>query len=120
MYASLSHAFTDVDLLICPTTACAGVPADFDYSQDTIEINGQAVDAKIGWVLTYPFNMLSRCPILVVPAERAANNVPIGLPLVGPTYEDERVFQAAMAYERSFDAAKSPFISATNCPFRDS
>lgn len=116
MYSSLSRAFATVDVLICPTTACAGVPADFDYSQDAIEINGQAVDAKFGWVMTYPFNMLSRCPVLVIPAGRAENNVPIGLQLVGPTYEDERVFQTAMAYQNSFSAEESPFISALNRP----
>lgn len=118
MYSSLTrNVFANYDLLICPTTACAGVAADFDYSQDTIEIDGKQVDAKFGWVMTYPFNMLSRCPVLTIPAGRAANNVPIGLQLVAPTYEDETVFRAAMAYEKAFSAENSPFISLLNYPF---
>ncbi len=54
--------------------------------------------------------------MLVIPAGRAANNVPIGLQLVAPTYEDEVVFRAAMAYEGAFSAENSPFISTQNYP----
>jgi len=68
--------------------------------------------------MTYPFNMLSRCPVLNVPAGYASNGVPCGIQIVGPTYEDPLVFQAAAAYEASFasEAARSPFCSATNFP----
>jgi amidase len=62
--------------------------------------------------MTYPFNMLSRCPVLAVPSGRAANNVPTGIQLVGPTYEDTAVFQAAAAYE----AANPLFFSGDNYP----
>jgi Asp-tRNA(Asn)/Glu-tRNA(Gln) amidotransferase A subunit family amidase len=37
--------------------------------------------------------------VLNVPSGRADNKVPTGLQIVGPTYEDVRVFQAAAAYE---------------------
>jgi amidase len=99
MYASLGRVFETYNLFICPTVANTGVAADFDYSQQTLTINGVQVEPKFGWVMTYPFNMLSRCPVLAVPSGQASNNVPTGIQLVGPTYEDEVVFQAAMAYE---------------------
>ncbi len=101
MYASLSKVFANYDLFICPTIANCGVAADSDYSKDALTIDGQSVDQKFGWVMTYPFNMLSRCPVLTVPSGRASNGVPTGIQLVAPTYEDEVVFRAALALEGS-------------------
>jgi Asp-tRNA(Asn)/Glu-tRNA(Gln) amidotransferase A subunit family amidase len=37
--------------------------------------------------------------VLVVPAARAANDVPIGLQIVGRTFDDLSVFAAAGAFE---------------------
>jgi Asp-tRNA(Asn)/Glu-tRNA(Gln) amidotransferase A subunit family amidase len=113
MYAKLSAVFDDYDLFVCPTLAATFVPADFDSTAEDAAIEGMpAGDIGINWLLTYPFNMLSRCPVLAVPSGRAANNVPTGLQLVGPTYEDVRVFQAATAYE----AAAGTFFSQANRP----
>jgi amidase len=99
MYAPLGRIFEDYQLFVCPTVANTGVTADYDYSRQTLAINGVEVEPKFGWVMTYPFNMLSRCPVLAVPSGQSANNVPTGIHLVGPAYEDEVVFQAASAYE---------------------
>ena len=51
--------------------------------------------------MTYPFNMLSRCPVLSVPSGKAANNVPTGIQIVGRTYSDADVFRAGLAYEKA-------------------
>jgi amidase len=99
MYASLSEIFADHDLLVCPTVASEGVPADFDPTEDEICVDGVSVEPTLGWAMTYPFNMLSRCPVLSVPSGRAANGVPTGIQIVGPPYQDLRVFQAAGALE---------------------
>lgn len=118
MYASLSAVFARYDVFICPTIANTGVKADFDYSVDDVAINGVNVNPKFGWLMTYPFNMLSRCPVLSVPAGYASNGMPCGIQIVGPTYEDQLVFQAAAAYEAAAasEAARPPFCSATNFP----
>ena len=99
MYGRLSRIFERYDLFICPTIAKAGVAANNDYCRDVLTINGETVDPHLGWVMTYPFNMLSRCPVLAVPSGMGAQGVPTGIQLVGPAYEDAVVFQAAMAYE---------------------
>ena len=65
-----------------------------------VEINGVEVEPMLGWVMTYPFNVMSRCPVLSVPSGHAANGVPTGLQIVGRTYDDVSVFRAAAAYER--------------------
>ncbi len=77
------------------------VPADHDPLRDEVRINGVAVEPMIGWCMTYPFNMLSRCPVMSVPSGFASNGVPTGIQIVGRTYDDVSVFRAAAAYERA-------------------
>lgn len=99
MYESLGPILERHHLLICPTTALPAIPADYDHSSGTTVINGKTVDPIMGWVMTLPFNMLSRCPVLSVPSGRAANGVPTGLQLVGRTYRDQDVMRAGLAFE---------------------
>ena len=53
----------------------------------------------LGWAMTYPFNILSRCPVLAVPSGRASNGVPTGIQVVGRTYDDPTVFRVGHAIE---------------------
>lgn len=99
-YGEFGPLMENYDVLICPTNALPAVPADFDQSNDMLQINGKDVNPMLGWVMTAPFNMLSRCPVLSVPSGHASNGVPTGIQIVGKTYCDEDVFRAAMAYEQ--------------------
>jgi len=101
MYNSLGPLLEDYDVFICPTNALAAVPADHDQSKDEVRINGKVVDPSLGWVMTTPFNMLSRCPVISVPTGHAKNRVPTGMQIVGRTYCDEDVMRAAIAYEKA-------------------
>ena len=67
----------------------------------------------LGWVMTTPFNTLSRCPVLSVPSGRASSGVPTGIQIVGRTYCDEDVFRAGLAYET---AVGGWFDSSTKRP----
>ncbi len=100
MYATFGPLMQRYDIFLCPTLAVPSVPAEHDQSRDKIEINGVEVDPVLGWTLTYPFNMLSRCPVISVPSGFARNGVPTGLQIVGRTYDDVAVFRAAKAFER--------------------
>ena len=100
MYATLGPLLEKYNVLVCPTTALPAVPADFDHSSGSVKINGKTIsNPMLGWVMTVPFNTMSRCPVLSVPSGRAQNGVPTGIQIVGKTYCDGDVFQAAMAYE---------------------
>ena len=101
MYATLGPILECFNILICPTNALPAVPADFDQSKDEVRVNGKAVSPFLGWVMTLPFNMLSRCPVLAVPSGRASNGVPTGIQIVGRTYCDADVFRAGLAYEKA-------------------
>jgi amidase len=72
-----------------------------DSTRDKVEINGKEVSPMIGWAMTYPFNILSRCPVLAMPSGRARNNVPTGIQIVGRTYDDRSVFRVGHAIEEA-------------------
>lgn len=112
-YRKLGPMLAEYDCLICPTTAIPAVPAEFDPTKDVLEIEGVAVAPELGWLLTTPFNMMSRCPVMSVPSGFGANGVPTGLQIVAPAYRDEIGFQAAMAFET---AVGGWFGSATHRP----
>ncbi|BFM07254.1 amidase [Halioxenophilus aromaticivorans] len=113
MFAQLSKVFASYDLLICPTVATTFVKADFDYSKDTLIVDGEIMAPSLAsWCMTYPFNTLSRCPVLSVPTGFASNDVPTGMQIVGPSFDDVTVFKAAMAYE----SAKPPMYSGGLAP----
>jgi amidase len=100
MYSTLGPLLETYNVLVCPTTALPAVPADFDQSTGSVKINGKTISNPfLGWVMTTPFNTMSRCPVLSMPSGRAKNGVPTGIQIVGRTYCDADVFQAAMAYE---------------------
>ncbi len=67
-----------------------GIPADGE---------GCNFDTVTPWLMTLPFNMLSRCPVLNVPTGFAANGMPTGKQIVGQTYDDISVFQVGANYE---------------------
>lgn len=101
MYASLGPVLETNRVLICPTLAVPAVPAEHDPTDPDFRINGVTVDAMIGWCMTYPFNTMSRCPVMSVPSGRASTGVPTGIQIVGRTYDDVSVFRAAAAYEQA-------------------
>jgi Asp-tRNA(Asn)/Glu-tRNA(Gln) amidotransferase A subunit family amidase len=115
MYATLGPILERYNVLICPTNAATAVAADLDPVNGPVLINGQEVDPTLGWAMTTPFNTMSRCPVLSVPSGHASNGVPTGIQIVGRTYCDADVFQAALAYETALggwfgDAAHRPAI----------
>jgi amidase len=99
MYRKLGPLLEEYDLLICPTNAVPAVPADHDQASTDFEIEGVKTHATYGWFMTNPFNLMSECPVMSIPSGFASNGVPTGIQIVGRTFDDQRVFQAAAAYE---------------------
>lgn len=114
MYRTLGPILDAHDVFICPTTALSAVRADLDPTKEEVTINDKPVDSVLGWVLTYPFNVMSRCPVMSVPSGFDREGVPTGIQIVGRTYDDVRVFRAAAAYERA-----KPWLSPKARPWID-
>lgn len=98
IYGHFGPLMEGYDLFLCPTLAVPAVKADFEM-RDPLFINGKPIDPYLGWTMAWPFNMLSRCPVLALPSGHAATGVPTGIQLVGRTYDDQAVFRAGFAYE---------------------
>jgi aspartyl-tRNA(Asn)/glutamyl-tRNA(Gln) amidotransferase subunit A len=101
LYAELGQLLEDHDVLICPTTGIPALLAGEDYVETKVTVDGEALDDYFDAILTIPFNIASRCPVLAVPSGRAAGGLPTGVQIVGPTYDDERVFRVAAALEEA-------------------
>jgi len=101
MYPPLATILDRCDIFVCPTNALAAVPADLDPTTADVRINGVSVDPVLGWVMTYPFNMLSRCPVMSLPSGSTEIGVPTGIQIVGRSFDDISVFRAAAAYEKA-------------------
>ncbi len=114
MGAEFAKAMHGFDLFLCPTTALPAVSADFDPASERLQINGRDVEPMLGWVMTLPFNMLSRHPVLSVPSGRSHDGVPTGLQIVGRTFRDADVCRAGLAYEAAcggwYGAGQRPTI----------
>jgi amidase len=113
MYNTLGPILAKYDVLVCPTNAAPAVRADFNQATDTVRINGKTVNPMLGWVMTTPFNTMSRCPVVTMPTGCASNNVPTSIQIVGKTYRDADVMRAAMAFEQE---AGQWFTGAQNRP----
>ena len=99
MYKTFGPLMQKYNLFICPTNNLAAVKADHNQVRDTVTINGKQVDPLLGWVMTLPFNMLSRCPVLTMPTGMTHYGIPTSIQLVGATYSEKDVCRAGIAFE---------------------
>jgi Asp-tRNA(Asn)/Glu-tRNA(Gln) amidotransferase A subunit family amidase len=88
------HAF------VCVPLATHEVRADQPPWEKMI-VDGKEIDSDYDWTITYPFNMLSRCPVMVVPSGMGPHGLPTAVQIVARAYDDKRVFDVAAAVERA-------------------
>ena len=96
IYQPLGEILEKYDALICPTFAVPALPAEWD-SPDVLDT-----------LMTVPFNIASRCPVLSIPSGRSRDGVPTGLSVVGKTYDDVTAFRVAAAHEQRFPWFDAP------------
>jgi aspartyl-tRNA(Asn)/glutamyl-tRNA(Gln) amidotransferase subunit A len=113
IYAPLGALLEEYDALICPTFAVPALPAEYDVG-DALAVNGQVCANWMDVLMTVPFNIASRCPVLSVPSGRSRDGVPTGVSVVGRTYDDVTAFRVAAAHEARFpwldDAERRPSL----------
>jgi aspartyl-tRNA(Asn)/glutamyl-tRNA(Gln) amidotransferase subunit A len=111
IYAPLGEVLEEYDALICPTFAIPALAAEWQHGDIPA---GRNDSSWMETMMTVPFNIASRCPVLSVPSGRASNGVPTGLSVVGKTYDDVTAFRVAAAHEERYpwytDPAHRPAI----------
>lgn len=96
--------FSECHVLLVPTMASNAVPAEWNHVTDTVAVNGKDKDI---WslILTYPFNILGRLPVVNMPIGFTSNRMPVGLQVIAPHYQDSNAFRVAAAYESAVPSA---------------
>ena len=107
IYAPLGALLDRFDAFICPTFAVPALPAEYDAG-DPLEINGKPTRDWLDVLMTVPFNIASRCPVISVPSGRSRDGVPTGLSIVGKTYDDVTAFRVGAAHEERFPWFDAP------------
>ena len=101
MQATLGPILERCHAFICPTNATQAVPAELKPWDTSFTINGKFVMPNYGWVLTHPFNMLNRLPVLAAPSGIDENGLPSGVQIVARAFDDVRAYRVAAALERA-------------------
>ncbi|BDZ54036.1 amidase [Agromyces marinus] len=98
-YRPFAELMLDHDVLLCPTVATTGFAAD-ESCIDSTEVFSK--------LMTLPFNVIGRVPVLAVPSGIAPNGVPTGVQIVGRTYDDATVFRVGAALEQELGLWTDP------------
>lgn len=94
----IARVFAEYDALVCPTAGLPALLAD-DYYIDGVTVNGVENESHVTFAMTTPFNIANRNPVLAVPVGRSADDVPIGVQIVGAPYAEAIVFDVGQAIE---------------------
>lgn len=87
------------DALLCPVLAIPAFAAGVDHTVEPFVLDGVELDTFHDVCPAEIFNITSRCPVLTVPAGRSADDVPIGVEIVGRPFDDATVFGIGAAIE---------------------
>ena len=87
------------DAILCPVISMPAFPAGVDYTVEPFVLAGVELDTFHDVCPAEIFNVTSRCPVLAVPAGRGAEDVPIGVEIVGRPFDDHTVFRIGAAIE---------------------
>ncbi len=101
MWRKLQPVLRRYNALVCPTLAVPAVKADHNDADPDFRINGQPIQAYVGWVMTHGFNLVSQCPVMSVPTGFSSFGIPTGMQIVGRPFDDPSVFRIATAFERA-------------------
>lgn len=93
----LSEVFSDVDIIITPTTATTAFGANGPMPSS---IDGKEIKPMHAITFTYPFNV-SGHPAVTVPCGFDAAGLPVGLQIVGRRHTDHVLLQLARVFEQA-------------------
>lgn len=89
--------------IIMPTMCTPYVAADMGTSPENtfVLINDEAYSAKNwNYSFTWPWNMLGQYPVINVPIGLTPEGIPMGMQIIGNTYDDLTVFQIASEWSK--------------------
>lgn len=113
IYSRFGPMMEEYYAFICPTFASHEMLAE-QKPWDRITVQGRDFDSDYDLNTQAVFNMLSRLPVLAVPAGIGANGRPVGVQIVARAFDDPRVFHVASVLEKAMpwldNTARRPII----------
>jgi len=97
----VDDALSRCDALLGPAMCIPAFAAGVDHTVEPLVLDGVELDTFHDICPTEIFNVASSCPVLAVPAGRDPLGVPIGIQVVGRTYDDPTVFRIGAALEHA-------------------
>lgn len=95
----LSDIFSQVDILVAPTTARTASSIDQPFTAAATRDSGSDLNVA---------SNLAGCPAVTIPIGLDSNRLPVGLQLVGGAFKDEELLVAAARIERAVDWRERP------------
>jgi Asp-tRNA(Asn)/Glu-tRNA(Gln) amidotransferase A subunit family amidase len=86
------------DAFVCPTLGSAAMSADFDFTTEQLEVDGELVNPLGSWMLTPAFNLMYTVPVVNAPSGFDRNGVPTGIQICARNFDDLTAFRVAAAY----------------------
>ena len=99
-FKALGALFGEYDFLALPTSQVFPFPKEIHWPSS---INGVEMDTYHRWMEVVIGGTLAGVPVVNVPVGFDERGRPMGMQLLGPFGEDQRVLELAMAYERVTD-----------------
>ena len=102
LYQRVVKFFSKYDFLLTPT---AIVPA-FSHSKRYVEeVADVKFDNYMSWLALPSMLTMTNCPVISIPCGITKSGLPVGLQIMGPNAREDRVLQAAYAFERDHEYA---------------
>ena len=112
LYDRVRLFMAEYEFLLLPVAQV--VPFDIDQPYVT-EINGTGLDTYLDWMKSCYLVSATGLPALSVPCGHTADGLPVGLQIVGRSYDERGVLQLAHAFEQATEChqRRPPLVAAT-------
>ena len=97
----LADIFTQVDIILSPTSLTVPLPVSLSGSESRITVRGNDVKAYRYFTRSTHIASLAGLPALSVPCGLIDGYLPVGLQLMGQTLQESLVLQVGFAYEQA-------------------
>lgn len=94
--------FETYDLLLTPTVMVPPFDHNIRYLE---EVGGRKFDNYVAWLAMTYLLTITNCPVISIPCGFTKSGLPVGLQIMAPPKRDDKVLQAALAFERDHDFA---------------
>ena len=102
LYLRIVEFFSKYDFLLTPAAIVPPFTHDKRYAE---EVNGVRFDNYMSWLALPSMLTVTCCPVISIPCGFTKSGLPVGLQIMGPNAREDRVLQAAYAFERDHDFA---------------